>query len=37
MLALVAANRELIAPFEQKIQASLARGWGDGESAASAA
>lgn len=27
--ALVAANRELIARFEQKIQATLARAWGD--------
>ncbi len=34
MLALVAANRELIAPFEQKIQATLARVWGEEESAA---
>ena len=37
MLALVNANREPIAPVEQKIQATLARVWGDGESAASAA
>ncbi|MBI5619101.1 MAG: N-6 DNA methylase [Gammaproteobacteria bacterium] len=29
--ALVAANRELIARFEQKIQATLARIWGEGE------
>lgn len=29
--ALVAANRELIARFEQKIQATLARVWGGGE------
>lgn len=29
---LVAANRELIARFEQKIQATLARVWGEGES-----
>ncbi len=28
--ALVAANRELIARFEQKIQAILARIWGEG-------
>ena len=28
MLALVAANRELIARFEQKSQATLARVWG---------
>ncbi len=34
MLALVAANRELIARFEQKIQATLARVWGEEESAA---
>ena len=27
--ALVAANRELIAPVEQKIQTSLARVWGE--------
>jgi type I restriction enzyme M protein len=27
--ALVAANRELIARFEQKIQATLARIWGE--------
>ena len=27
--ALVAANRELIAPVEQKIQATLARVWGE--------
>ncbi len=32
--ALVAANRELIARFEQKIQATLARIWGEGEPAA---
>lgn len=31
--ALVAANRELIARFEQKIQATLARIWGDNEPA----
>jgi type I restriction enzyme M protein len=31
--ALVAANRELIARFEKKIQATLARVWGEGESA----
>lgn len=29
--ALVAANRELITRFEQKIQATLARVWGDNE------
>ena len=29
--ALVAANRELIARFEQKIQATLARVWGGDE------
>ncbi len=29
--ALVAANRELIARFEQKIQAALARVWGEDE------
>lgn len=29
--ALVAANRELIARFEKKIQATLARVWGEGE------
>jgi len=29
--ALVAANRELIARFEQKIQATLARIWGEAE------
>lgn len=29
--ALVAANRELIARFEQKIQTTLARVWGDNE------
>ena len=28
--ALVAANRELIARFEKKIQATLARVWGEG-------
>ena len=28
--ALVAANRELIARFEQKIQATVARVWGKG-------
>ena len=32
--ALVAANRELIARFEQKIQATLARIWGEGEETA---
>jgi restriction endonuclease S subunit len=32
--ALVAANRELIARFEKKIQATLARVWGEEESAA---
>ena len=31
---LVAANRELIARFEQKIQATLARVWGEEESVA---
>ena len=31
--ALVAANRELIARFEEKIQATLARVWGEDESA----
>jgi type I restriction enzyme M protein len=31
--ALVAANRELIARFEQKIQATLARVWGDNDAA----
>ena len=31
--ALVAANRELIARFEQKIQATLARVWGEDEPA----
>ncbi|MBW6496330.1 MAG: N-6 DNA methylase, partial [Burkholderiaceae bacterium] len=34
--ALVAANRELIARFEQKIQATLARVWGEAEEAAEA-
>ena len=29
--ALVAANRELIARFEKKIQATLARVWGEDE------
>lgn len=29
--ALVAANRELIARFEKKIQATLARVWGESE------
>jgi type I restriction enzyme M protein len=29
--ALVAANRELIIRFEQKIQTTLARVWGEGE------
>ena len=28
--ALVAANRELIARFEKKVQATLARVWGEG-------
>ena len=32
--ALVAANRELIARFEKKIQATLARVWGEEEPAA---
>lgn len=32
--ALVAANRELIARFEQKIQATLARVWGEAAPAA---
>ena len=32
--ALVAANRELIARFEQKIQATLARIWGEAEETA---
>lgn len=31
--ALVGANRELIARFEQKIQATLARVWGEDEPA----
>jgi len=31
--ALVAANRELITRFEKKIQATLARVWGENESA----
>ena len=31
--ALVAANRELIARFEKKIQATLARVWGEDETA----
>jgi len=31
--ALVAANRELIERFEKKIQATLARVWGEGEAA----
>ena len=31
--ALVAANRELIARFEKKIQATLARVWGEDEPA----
>ena len=31
--SLVAANRELITRFEQKIQATLARIWGEDESA----
>jgi restriction endonuclease S subunit len=35
--ALVAANRELIARFEKKIQASLARVWGEDESTATEA
>ena len=34
--ALVAANRELIARFEQKIQATLARVWGDESGSANA-
>jgi type I restriction enzyme M protein len=34
--ALVAANRELIARFEQKIRATLARIWGEGEPASAA-
>jgi type I restriction enzyme M protein len=34
--ALVAGNRELIARFEKKIQATLARVWGEDESANSA-
>jgi len=29
--ALVAANRELVARFEKKIQATLARVWGEGK------
>jgi len=33
--ALVAANRELIARFEQKIQATLARVWGEAAPASS--
>ncbi|MHB1189025.1 restriction endonuclease subunit S [Thiobacillus sp.] len=33
--ALVAANRELIARFEQKIQATLARVWGEAAPAVS--
>ena len=37
MLALVNANREPIARFEQKIQTTRVRVWGDGKSAASAA
>lgn len=32
---LLAANRELITRFEQKIQATLARIWGEGEPAPS--
>ena len=32
--ALVAANRELITRFERKIQATLARVWGEQESVA---
>ena len=32
-IALVAANRELIARFEKKIQATLARVWGEDEPA----
>lgn len=35
--ALVAANRELLARFEQKIQATLARVWGEEEPAAAEA
>jgi type I restriction enzyme M protein len=35
--ALVAANRELIARFEKKIQATLARVWGEDEPAATEA
>jgi len=35
--ALVAANRELIAHFEQKIQATLARIWGEEEPTATEA
>lgn len=35
--ALVAANRELIARFEKKIQATLARVWGEDEPAAAEA
>jgi restriction endonuclease S subunit len=35
--ALVAANRELIARFEKKIQATLARVWGEDESVAAEA
>ena len=33
-LALVAANRELITRFEKKIQATLARIWGEAEETA---
>ncbi len=35
--ALVAANRELIARFEKKVQATLARVWGEDEPAPSEA
>lgn len=35
--ALVAANRELITRFEQKIQATLARVWGEEQSTAAEA
>jgi type I restriction enzyme M protein len=33
--ALVAANRELVARFEKKIQATLARAWGEEDNVAS--
>ena len=36
ILALVAANRELITPVEQKIQATLARVWGNESGSANA-